>query len=394
MKSIFVFAYYSYNDPVFQSAVLPYLKTASREQLRFVVLTWEQDQFKMTKRERDETRDLLAAENIFWYDTKWHSGRLKVLKKGFDLLKGIFVSSFLIAKYKTENIFSEGFPGAVIGHFLSKIHGIPHLVHTFEPHADYMADAGVWTKAAWEYKLLKKLEGTIARHAKYVITGTEAYKAILLTCLAARKVVVIPSCIDTAHYNFNVAERKRIRLALGLKTDQTVIVYLGKLGGMYMDRELFDFFKHCLSLDEGCFFFLFTNETTDIVDDRLKEFGIPTENVLVKFLNKTEMPAYLSAADIGFCGIRPIRSRRFSSPIKNGEYWACGLPVLIPKGISDDYLLATEENLGFSFDKIEEINLTTIQRLKALDRSIIAQKGTIFRGIRQHQQQILDIFRD
>ena len=341
MKAVLIFAYYSYNDPVFQSAVLPYFtKLDSPIKNHFVLLTWEQDQFALNHQDAKKIKEYLKKEGIIWYSVKWHSGRFKLLKKAYDFFKGIFLSLFLIIKYKANTIYSEGFPGAVIAHFISVISGCRHIIHTFEPHADYMKESGVWSENSWEYKLLKKLEIPIANHAATIITATEAYKKLLIQKGIKSKIIVLPSCIDTDFYSYKPLSRKKIRNELNIEDDQIVIAYLGKMGGMYMEEELFEFFKKCMVYSHFKFyFFLFTKVDNDRLNRFLHEYRIPKHLLLCKYLNKDEVPHYLSAADFGFCGVRPIESRRFSSPIKNGEYWACGLPVVIPAGISDDFLL-------------------------------------------------------
>lgn len=378
MKTVFVFAYYSYKDPVFQSAVLPYLKMLS-PQIRFILLTWEQQQFKLTAQESSEIHNQLKNDNnIIWHTTTWHSGEFKIIKKIYDFGVGFIKGIKLIQQYKATKIYSEGFPGAIISHYISKITRKPHIIHTFEPHADYMVDAGVWKKESWEYRLIKKLEMPIANHAETIITATSAYKKILQDNGAHCHIEVIPSCIDTTFYSFRPDERTRIRIEQGIKDDQLVIVYLGKIGGMYMDDEMFAFFKQCYQwYAEKFIFFILTNEPRDNVLAKISAAGIPQNKVLIKYLPKDEVPSYLSAADIGFCGIRPIPSRAYSSPIKNGEYWASGLFTLIPEGISNDWLLVKQTSLGVSFTNIDQLihslphNIDTEKR-----KEIMTQLGT------------------
>lgn len=392
MRTIFVFAYYSIKDPIFQSAVLPYLKLM-RGEMQFVLLTWEQEQFNLEEDELNEVKSDLAAYGIIWRSTKWHSGIFKMPKKIYDFAKGLLISWRLIVKYRADKIYSEGFPGAIIGHFLSKATGIKHVIHTFEPHADYMVEAGVWTRRSWEYRFLKKMEIPVALHADCIITATEGYKNVLLSD-GVKNIQVIPSCIDPNLFHFMPNERYRIRKSLKIEEGQIAIVYLGKIGGMYMDDEIFAFFKNCLDINFDKFtFLLLTNEPLEAIDKYLAKYNIPKEKILIKWLPGKEVPAYLSAADVGFCGIKPIPSRRFSSPIKNGEYWACGLPILIPKGISDDYIISQEEKIGFVFEELEQIDFHVLESLKALDRSIIEERGHFFRSLERYKSQFQRILR-
>ena len=268
-------------------------------------------------------------------------------------MKGMFISLFLIQKFKASKIYSEGFPGAVFGHYLSILTNKKHLIHTFEPHAEYMKDSGVWSTKSWEYRLLKRLEIPIAKRAQYIVTATQAYKDIIEQMNGKKNVLVIPSCIDLVKFEFNEASRNELRKKHNISDNQIVITYLGKLGGMYMEDELFQFFQFCLKMDSEKFhFFLFTNADHDKVNRKLKEFKIPKLKILVKYLNIHEVPKYLSAADVGFCGVRPIVSQKYSSPIKTGEYWASGLYTLLPKGVSEDWKHLNEET-GLVFDAID-----------------------------------------
>lgn len=403
-KTIFVFAYYSYKDPVFQSAVLPFFRSSPLKKI--ILLTWEQEQYALSKKEIKEIKNSLQQEGIIWFQVQWHSGKFKLLKKAFDFITGVFFSFFLIIKYKARLVYSEGFPGAIIAHFISVLSFRPHIIHTFEPHAEYMLDAGVWTKNSWEYQLLKYFEIPIANHSKAIITATEAYKKVLIEKGVSTEIIVLPSCIDTDFYVYQPNSREKIRRELNILDDQIVITYLGKLGGMYMEEELFDFFSKCLQYDSGRFyFFLFTQIDNDRLIDFLNEYNIPNSVILCKYLCKSEVPAYLSASDIGFCGVRPIRSQRFSSPIKNGEYLACGLPVIIPKGVSDDYLIIQENDdvglvieldkeKGLAFSKIipqlfEILSMDKDQIVK-VTRKIAVEKRDIKQGRRVINKLLLE----
>jgi hypothetical protein len=355
-SNILVFAYYSFNDPVFQSAVLPYFIGQKLAGRKIILLTWEQNQFQLSKEEIERRSKELALNNIIWCRTRWHSGVFKIVKKGFDFTWGLFLSLKLIYRYKIGTIYSEGFPGAIIGHYLARITGSKHIIHTFEPHADYMYDAGVWKKDSWEYRLLKAMEVPVGNRASTIITATEAYAAVLRDKGVQSDILVAPSCIDLDFYSFNSTDRNSIRKGLGITDTTIVIAYLGKIGGMYMDDEIFRFWRDCLQHNESRFrFFLLSNATTEQVKGYCHHYSIPFDKMFHKFLSKEEVPAYLSAADFGFCGIRPIPSRRYSSPIKNGEYWACGLPTIIPAGMSDDAELVRQASAGFVFFNYSEL---------------------------------------
>ena len=82
-KTILIFAYYSYYDPVFQSAVLPYFKGLSKDkELEFILLTFEKGVYKVDETAFEELRqELKEQDNITWYRSTWRSGLFKLVKK-------------------------------------------------------------------------------------------------------------------------------------------------------------------------------------------------------------------------------------------------------------------------------------------------------------------------
>lgn len=350
MRSVLIFAYYSYKDPVFQSAVLPYFfNFPDKNQYHFILLTFEHEKFGYAASEKEKIRKDLTTQNITWVENKWHSGRFKFAKKAYDLAAGIFKTVRLVKKYKVNCIYSEGFPGAVISHYVARFTKRPHIVHTFEPHTDYMVESGVWKRTRWETVMLRKFESTVAKKAFALMTGTQAMIDKWREKTRAQ-LYRVPSCVDTEFFQFRESERLAIREKYGIKDHEVVIVYLGKFGGMYMEEEMFDFFKEANSFQNGSYTFRFmvlTPDKKENAESLIHQSGIDPKLFVVENLIREQVPSYLSAADIAFSGVRQNPSKRYCSPIKHGEYWACGLPIIIPDGISDDYLLAEKYNIGW-----------------------------------------------
>jgi glycosyltransferase involved in cell wall biosynthesis len=350
VKAILIFAYYSYKDPIFQSAVLPYFTDfPDKDRYRFILLTFEQERFQLTAPEQERLKKELAAQQITWIANRWHSGRFKVLKKVYDLLAGVSQTLRLAKKYKVAAIYSEGFPGAVIAHYVARLTRRPHIVHSFEPHTDYMVESGIWSETNWEARALRRFEGIVGRHAAALLTATQAFIDKWKGKTRAQ-LYRVPSCVDLEHFQFTEDGRQRLRAQYGISEREVVVVYLGKLGGMYMEDELFEFFQELNSKrtnDRRVRIMLLSSDAEDKIALLIQQSGIAPDRFIVESLTRNQVPAYLSAADIAISAVRPNPSKRFCSPIKHGEYWACGLPVIIPDGISDDYLLAETYKIGW-----------------------------------------------
>jgi len=285
-KRLLIFAYYSFKDPVFQSAVLPYfINFPGKEQFEFVLLTFEQEAYKLANAEKAHIQNELKQHNIFWYARPWHSGRFKLFKKVYDLFAGIVEATRLAKKHKVSAIYSEGFPGGVIAHYISKLIKKPHIIHTFEPHTDYMVESGVWKKSDWEARTLRKYEGVVAKGAFAIMTATQAMIEKWETKTKAQ-FYRVPSCVDLNHFYFKADERQRLRDKYGIAESELVFVYLGKLGGMYMEQELFDFFKvvyQHMDNHRSVRFMILSTEPAEKIEQLKQQSEIPNERFIVTY---------------------------------------------------------------------------------------------------------------
>ena len=360
-KVIFIFAYYSYKDPVFQSAVLPYfIMFPEKEKFIFVLLTFEQRKYRTNQDERTAIAAHLKQNNIVWYNVNWHSGRFKVIKKVYDFIVAITLSAWIIYKHKVDIIYSEAFPGAIISHILSRVFSKPHIVHTFEPHTDYMVEGGVWANTSWESRLLLRFERKVAKKASVIMTATGAMIERLRNEGVKANIIRVPSCVDLQHFKFMPHARSHLRKSLGIDEGECVIIYIGKMGGMYWEEEIFKFFAVCLSVSSTFRFLFYTPDDPEKVQQLASKYAIPNDKLSYGFLSRDEVPQYLSAADFGLVPVRQYSSKRFCSPIKDGEYWACGLPIIIPSGVSDDYIFAREKNIGLVLDEIKDTSFEKV----------------------------------
>jgi len=78
--------------------------------------------------------------------------------------------------------------------------------------------------------------------------------------------------------------------------------------------------------------------------DSFSVLGVPSAAV----------PSYLAAADAGLAFIKRCISKMASSPTKNGEYLACGLPLIINAGVGDSDALINDWKAGVLIENFTE----------------------------------------
>ena len=92
---------------------------------------------------------------------------------------------------------------------------------------------------------------------------------------------------------------------------------------------------------------LLTNTPKSEILNLAKTKNIPESIIEVLFVNYKDIEKYFKLADFAINPVKPVPSKRYCTSIKDGEYWAMGLPVIITKNISDDSDIIEKENIGY-----------------------------------------------
>jgi len=348
LKKLLIIAYYHSSDPVFRSAVLPYFYDFPNfKDFEFYLITFE-DKNYVKSIDYVNKKDDLKANNIIWIPVIRLNTPFKFINRLYEFIAASFRSIVIIFRKRINGVYSEGFPSALLGFVLCLITQRKHLIHTFEPHADYMLEGGTWSKYSWKYQFMKRTELLVAKNAYKIFTATALYIDYLKRKgIPQETLEKVPSCIDTKVFTFNADKRAQVRKELGFNNEHRVICYLGKFGGMYLKEEAFELFETFIKYGENKYrILIITPNITDEINELVTQYNLNNQIILCSLANSHEVSAHLSAADVGFVAVRQKPSKRYCSPIKTGEYLSCGLPVIVPRGISDDDLLMEKMGIG------------------------------------------------
>ena len=363
MRVLFI----SYNgmlDPLGQTQVIPYLRELAKRGCRFTLLSFERAKAFAPEgvRKCEELRDELSACGIEWHWLRYHQ-RPSLPATIYDVLAGIRKARTLVRRNRIEMIHARAHIPATIALALKKTLGTKMIFDVRGLMAEEYVDAGHWREGSVPYRITKATEKRIFAATDAVVTLTERIWPILKEWdgLRGRDVhhAVVPCCVDLSLFKFSEQERAKRRAELGLQ-DKFTIVYSGSLDGWYLTEQMADFFASFNRRRSGAHMLWLTNGSHDRVKELMKSRNIAPDHFSVLSVPARLVPSYLSAADAGLSFIKRCFSKLASSPTKNAEYLACGLPLIINAGIGDSDALVNDWKAGVLLEEFTEHEYTRI----------------------------------
>lgn len=367
LKTLYL-CYFGLREPLVQTQVLPYLREIVKGGIKVYLLTFEPNpKENWTDEEIVSMRKSLADENIEWHFLTYHKTP-SAPATFFDVLNGARFARNLARKEKIDVFHGRVHIPTMMGWFAKKgLKRKPKLffdIRGFFP--DEYVDAGIWEKGSQVYNAVKKAEKWLLRDADAFVTLTEKAREILFPESKEtgfdkedRPVEVIPCCVDLDKFKIaNEESRKQMREKLNIG-DRLAIVYVGSFGGFYMTEETADFYGVAKEKDPDTFALILTQSPKEMIEPLLKERGYSEKDYFIQKVKPTEIPLYLSAADLAVSFIKPSYSKIASSPTKNAEYLACGLPIIANSKVGDTAEQIMEDKTGVV---IEDFSRETFEK--------------------------------
>jgi glycosyltransferase involved in cell wall biosynthesis len=331
-------------EPLGQTQVLPYLRELAKRGVKFTLLSFEREKAFTPdgQRAREELKRELSTHGIEWHWLRYHR-RPTLPATVYDVFAGIRYASRLVRRNKIELVHARSHIPATIALRLKRKFGIKMIFDVRGLMAEEYVDAKHWPEGGLRYRITKATERRIFAATDAVVTLTERIWPIIKEWggLRGRDVhhAVVPCCVDLSLFKFDERERTRLRASLNLG-ERLTLVYSGSLDGWYLTEEMADFFASIVRKRNDAHLLWLTMGSRDRVRQLMSARGISEENFSIHSVAPKEMPSYLAAGDVGISFIKRCFSKLASSPTKNGEYLACGLPIVINLGIGDSDALS------------------------------------------------------
>jgi glycosyltransferase involved in cell wall biosynthesis len=275
----------------------------------------------------------------------------------YDVVQGIRIASRLVRQNKIELVHARSHIPATIALSLKRKFGTKMIFDVRGLMAEEYVDAQHWPAGGLRFRVTKAAERRSFAATDAVVTLTERIWPIIKEWdgLKSREVehAVVPCCVDLSLFRADDETRAKLRAELGLG-ERLTLVYSGSLDGWYLTEGMADFFASVVHRHADAHLLWLTIGSRERVRELMSARGISEQNFSVHAVAPKDVPAYLAAGDVGISFIKRCFSKLASSPTKNGEYLACGLPIVINAGIGDSDRLAKISSAAILVDDVNE----------------------------------------
>jgi len=351
---ILYLSYDGMTDPLGQSQVIPYLEGLSARGFSITLVSFEKGEAFAVMGARIGTQ--LEEAGIRWHPMTYHK-RPPVLAAAWDYLMMVRKASALAAGQRFDIVHCRSYLPALAGLRLKRRFGTKLLFDMRGFWADERVDGRTWNPRnpvyALVYRYFKRQEKRLLREADHVISLTHAARDIIATWYPGQAVDVIPCCCDTALFSpehVTAHRQEAFRSKLGLDAGTPVLSYLGALGTFYLLDEMLSFFRVLKESHPGARFLFITLHDPSMIRARAAAHGIASEDIVITAAARDEVPVLLSLSFLSVFFIMPRFSKQASSPTKQAEVLAMGIPVVCNAGVGDTAAVVRDNGCGVVVD--------------------------------------------
>lgn len=359
-KKVLYISYDGMTDPLGQSQVIPYLIGLSEYGYEIDILSVEKKKAFLNRKQ--EISKTLSKHNISWH-TLNYSKNPPVLSTLWDIYKLKQKAKKLSNNSKYDIVHCRSYIAAFIGMYLKKKYGTKFLFDMRGFFADERVDGNLWSQKNPIYRLIyryfKKKEKEFFLSADYTISLTYSGKEIIHKFPDCEniKIEVIPCCADLELFNFsnvNHTEKDNLTTKLNISKDNFVLTYLGSVGTWYMLDEMMEFFKVLKRKKKNSKFLFITKDDSNIILKSAEKNSVNKEDILITAANREEVPLLLSVSNVSIFFIKPVFSKKASSPTKLAELLGMGIPAICNLGVGDIDKFTEETEFGLQINNFQE----------------------------------------
>lgn len=356
------------DSPIIRNQVIELLKALKRISpddkyflfaFQPISITHCQKFFQVNEDLKENNLELIVIPSLIppfldWFNAKWY------------LLPFIFIQSFpvllaMVLMKKIDILHCRSYPIMPAAIVTNKVKR--NLKIVFDPRSPFPEEnitAGLWTKNSISYNLWKFLEKIFLDHSNITIAIANTYVKHFTEISKNALFAIIPNNVNIEKFSRNQDSRSELRSKMGVKDDEILFVYLGSLGIHWNNPSMYA--NLLISIRELNIDHRLLIITPDVSNLKkvFNKFNIKPDEYLVVSADSSEVPKYLSMADIG---LNLMEKQDLRMSIKTCEYLAMEMPIIVNSNVMGARDIVEQYHVGLVLEDLNNINLTDIEEI-------------------------------
>jgi len=370
-KKVLFISWDGMTDSLGQSQVLPYLIGLTHYGYEFHIISPEKPAAYIKGKETIE--NLIAPYKITWHPLTYFDA-VPVVSPIINVRNIRKKTEQLHQQHNFSFIHSRSYVPSIVSLHMYKKHGLKYIFDMRGFWADERVDGKLWSLKNplfnYIYNYFKKKEKEFMLTADAVVCLTEKAKQEMLSwnymADYKKEITVIPCCADLNIFNKeNIEEAKRqsFKDELNIRKNDFVLMYLGSIGTWYMLDEMIAFFSVLKQQNANAKFLFITKDEHERILQVADKYHVK-DSIILRSGARAEIPYLISVSNCSIFFILPSYSKMASSPTKQAEIMAMGIPIVCNKNIGDTDKLIKDYQSGFIVDEFTETSyLTTVKEI-------------------------------
>ncbi len=389
MKSILYLTYDGLTDPLGQSQILPYITELSKRGFSFSIISFEKKEAAYSESEISEQ---IAAFNIDWYPLTY-TKKPPVLSTFWDIIRLSQKVRLILKEKDVALIHCRSYITSLIGLQMKKKNNIPFVFDMRGFWADERVDGGIWKLKNPIFNLVygyfKQKEKEFIERSAHIVSLTHSGRDEMLRWgfpnVEQSKFTIIPCAADFDVFHLQTAENRiASRKGLNIKESTFILSYVGSTGTWYQLEDMLMFFRFLKSRISNAKFLFITKDNSNDIIQKAQKLELSASDLIFRSANRTQVNQFLDASDLSIFFIKPLYSKKASSPTKQGEIMAKGIPYIANVGVGDVERIVKETNSGVLVDSSKKETFD-----KAIDEFFKSSFDKI--AIRENAKSLFDL---
>lgn len=349
-------------DPLGQSQVLPYLIGLSKEGYSFHLISFEKEErFEKNKKDIEQ---LCSSAGINWQPLKY-TKKPPLFSTIYDVQRMKRLAYRLHKENEFKIVHCRSYISALVGLGMKRKFGTKFLFDMRGFWANERVDGKLWDlnnpilKRVYNY--FKKKEIAFFTEADYTISLTYNGKNEIESWPEFKEkkplIEVIPCCVDLNLFNpksISPVQQDALRQQFNITSTDFILGYVGSIGTWYMLPEMLAYFKVFKESNANAKFLFVTGEQPSTILSIATEKGIDQDSIIITSCRHNEVPLNISLFNKSIFFILPSYSKKASSPTKQGEIMAMGIPLVCNAGVGDTDLVVEKYRAGIVIKELNE----------------------------------------